>query len=334
MRHAAAAAAVLIAVGGCTGADVATQEASTTTAQATTNSTPSYADVVEQVSPSTVTVRTRSGVGSGVVFQPDVVLTNQHVVGNQREVVIEYADGQQSDGTVLATDDITDLAVIRTARDGLPVADFRRELPRPGDHVLAIGSPLGFENSVTAGIVSGLHREIPGSAAQSRALVDLIQTDAPISPGNSGGALIDTSGRVIGINEAYIPPAAGAVSLGFAIPSATAVHVAEQLLDTGEVAHPYLGVSVGRLSAELRERFDIAVEQGALVVGVDEGGPAAEAGVRDGDVVVRMGDQDVRDVEDLLGALRGTEPGSAVAVELVRDGKRQELKVEIGSQTR
>ncbi|WP_158853489.1 S1C family serine protease [Saccharothrix deserti] len=334
MRHAVAAVAIVVAVGGCTGAEVAMRVTSATTAPSTTEATRSYADLVERVSPSVVTVRTDSGVGSGVVFQSDVVVTNQHVVGNRREVVVEYADGQQSAGTVPAADDITDLAVVRTARNQLPVADFRRELPRPGDPVLAIGSPLGFANSVTAGIVSGLHREIPGSAAQSRALVDLIQTDAPISPGNSGGALLDTSGRVVGINEAYIPPEVGAVSLGFAIPSATAVYVAEQLLATGTVAHPYLGVSVGRLTGEIRERFDIEVEQGALVLGVDDGSPAASAGVRTGDVIVRLDDQDVRSVEDLLGALRGTEPGSTVTVEVVRDGQRQELKVEIGSRTR
>jgi S1-C subfamily serine protease len=325
---------ILTVVGGCTGAETAPQATSTTTAPLTVEATQSYADLVERVSPSVVTVRTDSGVGSGVVFRSDVVVTNQHVVGNLRNVVVEYADGQRSGATVLAADDVTDLAVVRTDRKELPVADFRGELPRPGDPVLAIGSPLGFENSVTAGIVSGLHREIPGSAAQSRALVDLIQTDAPISPGNSGGALIDASGRVIGINEAYIPPAAGAVSLGFAIPSATATHVAEQLLATGEVAHPYLGVSVGALTDEIRERFDIDVERGALVLAVDDGGPAASAGVRGGDVIIRVDDRDVRSVEDLLGALRGTQPGSGVTVEVVRDGQRQEFKVEIGSRTR
>ena len=181
----------------------------------------SYADIVERVAPGVVTIRTSTGLGSGVVYQPDVVMTNQHVVAENTAMTIEFADGGKSAGTVLASDAVTDLAVVRTARKGLPPQQFRKELPRPGDGALAIGSPLGFQNSVTAGVISGLHREIPGSAAQSRALVDLIQTDAPISPGNSGGALLDTRGQVIGINDAYIPPEAGAVSLGFAIPSAT-----------------------------------------------------------------------------------------------------------------
>jgi len=127
--------------------------------------------------------------------------------------------------------------VVRTARTGLPVPEYRTDLPRPGEPVPAIGSPLGLAGTVTAGIVPALDREIPASASESRALVDLIQVDAAISPDNSGGALLDTTGRVIGINEAYIPPTAGAVSLGFAIPAATAVDVAEQLLSDGRAIH-------------------------------------------------------------------------------------------------
>lgn len=293
----------------------------------------SFADLVDHVSPHVVTVRTGAGLGSGVVFRQDVVLTNEHVVGEQNRVTVEYADGTRSPATVLATDAVTDLAVLRTDRTGLPVAEFRLELPRPGDVVLSMGSPLGFENSVTAGIVSGLHRQIPGSAARSRSLVDLIQTDAPISPGSSGGALFDTEGRVVGINEAYIPPAAGAVSLGFAIPSATAVDVAEQLLEDGKATHPYLGVTVSRLTEEIRERFGVEADHGVVVVGVDENAPAAEAGVRESDVIVALEGTEVRTVEELLGALRSTEPGRRITLTVVRDGDRQELRTTVGSRT-
>ncbi|WP_308258903.1 S1C family serine protease [Pseudonocardia sp. H11422] len=290
--------------------------------------------MVERVAPSVVTVRVgNGGLGSGVVFRPDIVLTNQHVVGAARDVTIGYADGTSSPGTVLATDRITDLAVVRTARSGLPVPEYRTELPRQGDPVLAIGSPLGFENTVTAGIVSALDREIPGSAAQSRALVDLIQTDAPISPGNSGGALLDATGRVIGINEAYLPPATGAVSLGFAIPAATAVDVAEQLLTAGVATHPYLGVSLGRLTPQLRSGLGIAVDEGALVLGVEQNGPAATAGLRPGDVVTLFGDRPVRSVEDLLGALRDTEPGQQVPLTVARGTERDAVTVTVGSMT-
>ncbi len=293
-----------------------------------------YADVVQRLTPSVVTVRTDGGLGSGVVFRPDVVLTNQHVVADARAVVIEYADGTSSPGRVLATDVVTDLAVVRTERTGLPVPEYRTPLPRPGEVVLAMGSPLGFENSVTAGIVSGLNRAIPGSAAQTRALVDLIQTDAPISPGNSGGALLDAAGRVIGINEAYIPPAAGAVSLGFAIPAATAVDIAEQLLADGTATHPYLGVSLGRLTPQIAQALDVGVDAGVLVLGVEPGGPARTAGVRQGDVIVAVADRPVASIEDVLGVLRDTEPGQQVGLTVVRDGERQELPITIGAQSR
>jgi serine protease Do len=292
------------------------------------------ADVAARLAPSVVTVRTGSGsVGSGVVFRPDVVLTNQHVVGDARDVTVEYADGTSSAGTVLATDATTDLAVVRTARTGLPVPEYRTALPRPGEPVLAIGSPLGLEGTVTAGIVSALDREIPGSAAQSRALVDLIQIDAPISPGNSGGALLDASGRVIGINEAYLPPASGAVSLGFAIPAATAVDVAEQLLADGTATHPYLGLSPGRITPEIRAQLGVPATEGALVLAVEPGGPAATAGLRAGDVITRFADRDIGTVEDLLGALRDTEPGQQVPLTVARGAEETTPTVTVGSVT-
>ncbi|MGH3614554.1 MAG: S1C family serine protease [Pseudonocardia sp.] len=292
-----------------------------------------YADLVDRVEPSVVTVRTGTGQGSGVVFRPDVVLTNQHVVADVSQVSIGYADGTTSPGTVLATDIVTDLAVIRTERTGLPVPEYGIELPRPGDVALALGSPLGFEGTVTAGIVSGLNRAIPGSAAQTQSLVDLIQTDAAISPGNSGGALIDTAGRVIGINEAYIPPNVGAVSLGFAIPSATAVDVAEQLLADGTADHPYLGASLGRLTPAIRQSLGVRAESGVLVLGVDPGGPVANAGVLEGDVITSLVERAVDSLEELLGALRGTEPGRPVSITVERGGELQTLTVIIGTRS-
>jgi S1-C subfamily serine protease len=213
------------------------------------------------------------------------------------------------------------------------VPEYRTDLPRPGDRVLAIGSPLGLDNTVTAGIVSALDREVPGSAAQTRALVDLIQVDAAISPGNSGGALLDASGRVIGINEAYLPPATGAVSLGFAIPAATAVDVAEQLLADGTATHPYLGVSLGRLTEQIRRQLGVAADSGALVLAVDLDGPAATAGVRAGDVLVGLADRDVDTVEELLGALRDTEPGQQVPLTVARGPQEVTATVTIGSIT-
>ncbi|MFJ8957779.1 S1C family serine protease [Lentzea sp. NPDC102401] len=285
----------------------------------------SYADVVTRTAPSAVTVRVEDGVGSGVVLRSDVVVTNEHVVKTNRQVRIRYADGQESGGEVLATDPLSDLAVIRTERKDLPAAEFRAELPRPGDTVLAIGSPLGLEFTVTAGIVSGLHRTLPGGPQ-----VELVQTDAPISPGNSGGALLDSAGRVIGINEAYIPPAQGAVSLGFAIPSGVALDVAEKLLSAGKVEHPYLGASLGDLTPEIRSRFGISAERGALVLEVEPGGPAETGGMRAGDVIVRMKDQEVGGVQDVQAVLRSSHVEERTSVSVQRGEQRTELTVVLG----
>jgi S1-C subfamily serine protease len=290
--------------------------------------------VVARLEPSVVTVRVGSGLGSGVVYRPDIVLTNQHVVAELArgaEVGIDFADGTSTTGTVVAADVTTDLAVIRSARGGLPVPSYRTELPRPGETVLAIGSPLGLENTVTAGIVSAVGRQVPGSATQGRPLVDLIQVDAAISPGNSGGALLDAAGQVIGINEAYLPPQTGAVSVGFAIPAATATSVADQLLADGVAIHPYLGVSLGRLTAEIRQALGVAVQQGALVLGVDPQGPAAAAGIRAGDVITAINGQPVESIEGLLGALRGTRPGQQVPLTVARSSDTLSPSVTIGS---
>ncbi|MCP2242427.1 serine protease, S1-C subfamily, contains C-terminal PDZ domain [Lentzea aerocolonigenes] len=285
----------------------------------------SYADVVTRTAPSAMTVRVEDGVGSGVVLRSDVVVTNEHVVKTNRQVRIRYADGQESGGEVLATDPLSDLAVIRTERKNLPAAEFRDELPRPGDTVLAIGSPLGLEFTVTAGIVSGLHRTLPGGPQ-----VELIQTDAPISPGNSGGALLDSAGRVIGINEAYIPPAQGAESLGFAIPSGVTLNVAEKLLSAGKVEHPYLGASLGDLTPEIRSRFGISAERGALVLGVEPGGPAETGGMRAGDVIVAMKGEEVGDVQDVQAVLRSSRVGERTSVSVQRGEQRTELTVVLG----
>ena len=197
-----------------------------------------------------------------------VIVTNEHVVGDAAQVLIAFADGQRVRAEVLATDAVVDVAVVRVERDDLPVPEYRTELPEVGELAVVIGSPLGFLGSVTSGIISGLGREIPGSAATgTQSLVDLIQTDAPISPGNSGGALVDDQGRIVGLSEAYIPPAAGAVALGFAIPAATVVRVADELLEDGRAQHAYLGVQFGRLTAQIAQQLEVDRE-GALVLGV------------------------------------------------------------------
>jgi serine protease Do len=288
----------------------------------------SLPDLIARVEPSVVTVRLPRGVGSGVVYRDDIVVTNQHVVGDARQVTLQFADGTSAPGEVLAADRISDLAVIRSARGGLPPLPLRTDLPRRGETALALGSPLGLENTVTAGIVSAVGRELPGRLPGTP--IGLIQTDAAISPGNSGGALVDDAGRLIGINEIYIPPGAGAVSLGFAIPSATMVDVVEQLLTRGDVTHPYLGVALTALTPQIRERLGVQAPAGPVVVEVDPNGPAARAGLVPGDVITGFAGEPVGGEQDLVGRLARTRPGETVPVTVARDGASRTLQVVVG----
>jgi S1-C subfamily serine protease len=180
---------------------------------------------------------------------------------------------------------------------------------------------------VTAGIISGLHREIPGSATTSQSLVDLIQTDAPISPGNSGGAVVNGQGQIIGISEAYIPPSAGAVALGFAIPSATATEVAEELLEDGTADHSYIGLVPGAITPEIAQQLRLEDATGVAVLSVAENGPAERAGIRPGDILRSMDDEELRTPEDLLTALRQRDPGDEVSVEVQRDGESNTVDI-------
>jgi S1-C subfamily serine protease len=163
--------------------------------------------------------------------------------------------------------------------------------------------------------------------------VDLIQTDAPISPGNSGGALLDTCGHVVGVNEAYIPPQSGAVSLGFATPSVVAVPVADQLIAHGQAQHPYLGVQVTDLTPQIAQSLGTKATYGVVVVGVLKGGPAAKAGIQQGDVITALAGHKVENYADLLGRLRLINPGNTVTVRVDRNGSPQTLQVTIGSRT-
>ncbi|HEX2273030.1 MAG TPA: trypsin-like peptidase domain-containing protein, partial [Acidimicrobiales bacterium] len=258
-------------------------------------------DLVDRVEPSVVAILTDEGQGSGVVWDADgAVVTNHHVVTGAAQVEVAFADGRRVDADVVATDPQTDLAVVRADRSELPAASFADALPRVGELAIAIGNPLGFENTVTAGIISGLGRAIPGAALEAPALIDLIQTDAAISPGNSGGALVNAEGRVVGINVAYIPPTAGAESLGFAIPAPTVRDVVTQLIDTGRVRHAFFGVRPGRLTPEIARQLNVEQDRGVVVLEVTPGSPAASAGIEPGDVLLRAGDRDLQSVEDFL----------------------------------
>lgn len=325
---------------GCAGGDQAVRTVTTTettsaaASQGTGESDNVFGripEIVRAVSPTVVAVLVSgeqgSGEGSGVIWGEDgVIVTNNHVAEGAQEITVALATGQSEDAEVVATDPLTDLAVLRIDREGLPTAEFADGLPQVGELAVAIGNPLGFENSVTAGIVSGLDRSVP-SGGNTPALVGLLQTDAPISPGNSGGALVGADGRVIGINVAYIPPEARAVSIGFAIPSPTVVDVVRQLLESGEVRHAFLGVGPAPLTPELREQFGIDAEEGIVVLNVVEGSGAARAGIEAGDVLLSADGEPLRSVEDLFALLRERDPGDEVELELLRDDERQTVTV-------
>ncbi len=315
-------------------APAARASATATAAVPATGDGTSVPELVERIHPSIVTVTARGasgeGEGSGVIWDADgTIITNHHVVEGADDVGVALASGERLDARVRATDPLTDLAVLEVDASDLPAARFADTLPQVGEPVLAVGNPLGFEGTVTSGIVSGLHRAVP-SGGTTPALVDLIQTDAAISPGNSGGALVDFEGRVVGVNVAYLPPAGGAVSIGFAIPSPTVTDVVEDLLDDGRVEHPYLGVSLTQLTPEIAERFGIRARRGAIVGTVEAGSPADRAGVEPGDVITGVDGREVQAVEDVLGALRGNAPGDTVALEVLRDGRTSDLEVRLG----
>lgn len=184
------------------------------------------------------------------------------------------------------------------------------------------------ENSVTLGIVSGLGRSIQGATGtQGIALTNLIQTDAPISPGNSGGALANAQGQVIGINVAYESPASGAVSIGFAIPSVVVTQVADEIISTGKATHAYIGVSTVTLTPDLQSQYDLSRSSGILVAQVSAGGPAARAGIQQGDIIVELEGEEMVESADLLMAIRDKKPGDTVEVSIDRNGEQMVIEV-------
>ncbi|MBD0355513.1 MAG: trypsin-like peptidase domain-containing protein [Rubrobacteraceae bacterium] len=277
------------------------------------------------------------GLGSGVIYREDgYIVTNSHVVQGATQVEVAFADGTTERGEVVGTDRSTDLAVIRTNRDNLPAASFGdgRDL-LVGQLAVAIGSPSGFQSTVTSGIISGLGRELSpqltGGSGQDPSLVDLIQTDAAVSPGSSGGALANRDGEVIGINIAYLPPGqTGAESIGFAIPSYTVVSVADQLIQDGKAAQPYLGIYLSDLTPEVARQFDTQTENGVLVEQVESGGPADSAGLKRGDIITALDSAEVRRSGDLLSTLRRYQPGDSVEVTILRGGKQLGVELRLG----
>lgn len=349
--------------------DVAQSAAATATAPAgpLANGTalPSYSAVVDKVAPAVATIRVERtatpvmsslpdgfpdffgfgrsarpdmpsqrerGLGSGVIIREDgYILTNHHVIDGAESVRVELADGRTLDATVVGSDAPSDLAVLRVDASGLPTVPFgSSDDVRVGDVVLAFGNPMGVGQTVTMGIVSAKGR---ATGVGDGSYEDFLQTDAPINRGNSGGALVDTRGQLVGINAQILSPSGGNIGLGFAIPAGMANAVATQLIDGGVVHRGRLGVTVQAITSDLAAGLGTNGTHGALVSQVESGSPAAAAGLKAGDVILTLDGRTMTDSNTLRNAVAALRPGSSVALGVWRDGTQHELTARLAERT-
>lgn len=282
--------------------------------------------------PTPPSTRVERGSGSGFIIRPDgLILTNAHVVAGADTVTVAL-QGRELRGRVLGTDPVTDVAVVKVEASNLPTVTIgNSDQLRPGEWAIAIGNPLGLDNTVTVGIISATGR----SSAEVRVpdkRVSFIQTDAAINPGNSGGPLLNQRGEVVGMNTAII---GGAQGLGFAIPIKTVQRIADQLVTRGKVDHPYLGIRMTTLTPELQQRinsdpnsgFKVTEQRGVLVAGVMTNSPAAKAGLRLGDVILRLNGEPVTTADQLQQIVERSTVGGAIPVEVRRNGQTLNLSV-------
>ncbi len=266
--------------------------------------------------------------GSGVIISPrGYILTNQHVVEAADEIEVALHDGKRFPAKVVGNDPETDLAVLHVDVQNLSAITLAQaENLRVGDVVLAIGNPLGVGQTVTMGIVSALHR----TGLRINTFENFIQTDAAINQGNSGGALIDASGNLVGINTAILSQSGGSIGIGFAIPVSIAKQVMEQLIATGAVTRGWIGVELQELTPELAESFRLGAAAGVLVAGVQRGSPADRAGIKPGDVVVTVDGKPVRDPDSMRNLIVALVPGKQTTLKLKRGQNALELQVAVG----
>jgi S1-C subfamily serine protease len=287
---------------------------------------------VQRVQPAVVTILNQGnlgfGSGSGVIISEDgYIITNDHVVSGARELGIIFSDGRQVEAVLIGTFELTDLAVIRVDGSVPAVAALGdSDALQPGARVIAIGSPLGrFQNSVTTGIVSALNRQVS-------TLTGLIQTDAPINQGNSGGPLLNSAGQVVGINTLVVRgDMSDAEGLGFAVPSNTVQAVADQLIANGKVERPFLGISFRPVDPNEASELGVTVGEGVIVEQIEAGSPVAEAGLQADDIIVGIGGHPIDANTSVLNLMLRFRVGQQVVVDIVRDGHADTLKVTLGA---
>ena len=269
------------------------------------------------------------GLGSGVIVSGEgYVLTNHHVIDGAEEIRVELSDHRVYSAKLVGSDPPSDLAVLKVDERNLPVLPMGdSDRARVGDVVLAIGNPLGLEQTVTAGIISAKGRS---TGLSDGSFEDFLQTDAPINQGNSGGALVNASGELIGINSQILSPTGGNIGIGFAIPVNMAKNVMDQLVRNGSVRRGSIGVTIQPLTAEAMSRLGLQNARGALVNSVVSGGPAERAGVRPGDVITAFNGNPVNDPNSLRNAVAATPPGTDVGLTLWRNGREQQVRLTLG----
>ncbi|NES94578.1 MAG: PDZ domain-containing protein [Desertifilum sp. SIO1I2] len=287
--------------------------------------------------PTTPSEREVRGAGSGFILNSNgEILTNAHVIDGADRVTVTLRDGREYEGRVLGTDPVTDVAVVKIDANNLPTVRIGdAERLQPGEWAVAIGNPLGLDNTVTVGIISATGRSSSQIGVPDKR-VSFIQTDAAINPGNSGGPLLNQSGEVIGMNTAILRNAQG---LGFSIPINTAQRIAQELIANGSVQHPYLGVQMLTLTPQVRDSINnnpnsgltVQDDRGVLITRVMPNSPASQAGLQAGDIILRIGDREVSDASGVQQAVEATQVGNTLPLELRRNGRTVNLNVRAGA---
>ncbi len=274
--------------------------------------------------------RREQGLGSGVIVSSDgLILTNNHVVESSTEVLVLFGENEEYHAKILGTDPQTDIAVLKVdkAPKNLKTVVFGDSSKvQIGEFVLAIGNPFGVGRTVTMGIISATGRGELGITGYE----DFIQTDAAINPGNSGGALVDPGGRLVGINTAILSRSSGNVGIGFAVPVNMARGVMDQIVKQGKVVRGFMGVNIQDLTPAIRSAFKLSEDQGALISGIEKGGPAEKAGLQRGDAVLSLNGQPVKDSRDLRFRIASLRPGETARLQVLRDGQRRDVNVKLG----